>query len=77
MKSLWNPGYMKVDRRGNGKKRTRDTFTSRLVCRSHFKVSVNICVILSDITEFKWFVNEVTKAAIEMYLFTFQASGEC
>ena len=36
---------------GEGKKkRTRDTFTSRVICHPLIKVSVNICVIVSDFT---------------------------
>ena len=53
-----------------GEKRKPYTFTSRVVsCRPLTKVSVNIFVI-------KW--QFAAKAAIiEIYLSTFQASGEC
>ena len=50
--------------RGKGKKRTPDTFTSRVVCRPLTKVSVNICVIVMC-----HILTEIQAVCIEMIIY--------
>ena len=65
--------------RGKGKKRTPDTFTSRVVCRPLTKVSVNIRVIVMRyiLPEIQAVSNEGGSCRNDVYLPALQASGEC